>query len=799
MLFKNLFTVLRRYPASVLLNTAGLTVAFAAFLVIVMQVRFEYGFDRGLPGAERVFRVELGWDGSFQTVLNQPLIDHLTDASAHIEAASLFETGNHLDTDFRIERSNGLRDVFRMRRTRATPAIVPTLGLELLEGDSAELNVPDRVLIPASMARKMFPGERAAGHKLIGEGFDLTVGGVYRDFPVNSVFPNSLIQGHPWKNSRDNSNYMFFVRLDDPAADDDVRQAMNRIVRAFYEIPADAPEAAAAVRLVNVRDIYFEHDVRYESLSPKGNRTTTDILLAIALLVIAIAAINFINFASALAPLRMKMMNLQKILGAGVRQLRLSLLFEAAVIALAAYVLALWVVAALAATPFAQYVSADISPGANASLAGWGVFAALGTGLLAGLYPAVYMTSFRPILAIRGSFGTSASGRRYRIVLVGLQYVISLTLIVAALFVNLQNRHLTRLDLGFDKEQVAVVTLTQDLLAHRDRLVERLKSDAAVENVAFALQKFGADEANYMGWGRDYKDLGQISFKCLPVSEEFLRTLGIPVAEGRDFSPADALRAPGTYIFNRKARELYAMELGDFIEQTQVDATGQHTFGWGEIVGFIPDSVRLYSQHRSEDPIAFFLGGTLQWSDVPAASTMHYCYIRIAAGADPLAAARRIVKTVCDLSPFGCDIEFMDTVVNSLYRSELRSGVLITAFSVLAILVSLMGVFGLVLFETQYRRKEIGIRKVNGATSASILGMFNRRFAAIVLASFAVAAPLAWWGVGAWLSNFRSAVPRHAWVFAAALAVVLLITAVTVTLRSWHTANENPVDSVKTE
>mgnify|MGYP001451579409 FL=1 len=161
--------------------------------------------------------------------------------------------------------------------------------------------------------------------------------------------------------------------------------------------------------------------------------------------------------------------------------------------------------------------------------------------------------------------------------------------------------------------------------------------------------------------------------------------------------------------------------------------------------------------------------------------------------------AGRIRRAIADISPFDHDIEFMDTVVDSLYRNELKAGALISLFSLLAILVSLMGVFGLVLFETQYRRKEIGIRKVNGATSGSILRMFNRRFALIVLASFLIAVPVSWYGVGEWLRNFRSAVPLYPWVFLAALAIVLSITVLTVTVRSWRTANENPVKSVKTE
>lgn len=178
---------------------------------------------------------------------------------------------------------------------------------------------------------------------------------------------------------------------------------------------------------------------------------------------------------------------------------------------------------------------------------------------------------------------------------------------------------------------------------------------------------------------------------------------------------------------------------------------------------------------------------------------LSYCYIRIAPGADLSAAVEHIRRSLHSVTPLEPDIEFLDTAVDTLYRKDFRAGVLVSAFSALAIFVSLMGVFGLVLFETQHRRKEIGIRKVCGATSASVLRMFNLRFVRIVLVSFLVAAPLARYGVSVWLRGFVDAVPLSAWVFFAALAIVLAITVLTVTVRSWRTAGENPVDSVKTE
>lgn len=809
MLAKHLSTTLRRYSASVALNVAGLTVAFAAFLVILMQVRFERSYDSWIPDAGCVFRVELAYaeEGPFQTYLSHPLINELTAASPHIVAGSLCELSKHLDMELKVEHSNGKQDFFHEHVMRCTPELLEVLGIRLTEGDAEGLREPRGMVLPRSMARRMFGNEPAVGQRLQlngstavamgnpGDDTSFAVSGVYEDIPDNSVFDNTILWGHPWYNSyKGNCNYMCFIRIDRPDALPEVEEILKAKTREFYTGWL-GEESRATVRLTAVRDIYYENDIDYELFTAKGNRRVTDVLLAIALLVIGIASINYVNFASAMAPVRMKSINLQKILGAGAGELRAALLAESAATAAVSYLIALVLVALLADSPLADYVDADMSPGANLGLIGQCALLALGVGVVAGIYPALYMTSFRPILAVKGNFATSAAGRRYRMVLVGVQYVISTALIVATLFVNLQNRYLRRFDVGYDRHQVAVATLTPGLYAQRDALIGDLKSFAGIEEVAFAYQRFGGEEG-FMGWGRGYKEVeGEINYKVLLASPEILRVLGIRPAEGRDFSPADRLREPCSYIFNQTARRMWNMETGDYVSQNDL-INGQHIAGWGEVIGFLPDDFSAYSRHRAEEPFAFCVFGTINWGDGLA---MPYCYVRIAAGTDLRAAVGHIRKAIDRLSPTPCDIELLDTVVDSLYRKDRKIGVLVTLFSALAIAISLMGVFGLVLFETQHRRREIGIRKVNGASSASILAMFNRRFAAIVAVGFVVGAPLAGWGVSRWLEGFVSSVPLHTWVFAAALAAVGGITFATVTLRSWRAASENPIRSIKTE
>lgn len=784
-ILKNLFTALRRYPAAVALNVAGLAVAFAAFLVILIEVRFEYGFDTCHPGSERIFRVEMRSPelaDSWFTMLNYPLISDLAGSSAHIEAASALEMlGPGLELE--VPEPNGERRLFRETVKRCNSSFVRVLGLRLTEGDAAGLNTSAGLLLPRRWRGACSATNRPWGGSSGSAGRPARSAAYMQTCLANSVFPNWICRGgsdSDFEPFRSSHNYMCFIRLDSPASRDEVAAEMNRRIRAFYG------SEEVGVRLTCVRDIYFARDILYD-FPTKGNRRMTDILLAVAVLVIVIASINFVNFASALAPVRMKLINLQKILGAGVPSLRLSLLAESVVVAFAAYLAALCLVGCLAGTPFAGYVDADMSFAANpaargvvrAGRAGRGARRRAVSRLLHDLLPS---RAGRP-----GTFSHSAAGRplphgaRRRAV----RHFDRL--IVAALFVGLQNRYLRRYPTGYDRNRVVVVSLTSGALERRDALVGALKSRAEIEEVAFAFQRFGAEE-NFSGWARPYRDRGDISFRVLVVTPEFLRVLGVRPSEGRDFSDADPLREQGTYIFNQTARRRWDMRPGDCISETR------HVSGWGEIAGFLPDGFRAYSRHRPRipsrsssrgpwggrfrSPIAISASLPGRTSPRPWSTSAGRCTPSRRSNPTSSSSIRRSIPSTARIS---------------------APGVLVSAFSVLAIFVSLMGVFGLVLFETQHRRKEIGIRKVCGATSASVLRMFNLRFVRIVLASFLVAAPLARYGVSVWLRGFVDAVPLSAWVFFAALAIVLAITVLTVTVRSWRTAGENPVDSVKTE
>ena len=787
-IYRNLLSVIRRFKMATLLNVAGLSVAFAAFMVIMMQVDYERSFDRCHPGAERVFRVDLSGPDLFSTILPRGFIEEVLKSSPHIEAGTLLNP--FIGEVYFTVTTNGEKHGFREVVQTCHPEIVQTFGFPIIEGSPTCLHQPDKVIIPESMARRLFGHESAVGKALHAEAGiwsksregtkespDLTVGAVYRDFPGNTQLRNAIytaIDNDCMKTDFGASNFICYLRLDDAASANDVEQTFNSH---FDFANIDRPNES--IKLVPLTDIYYLNEGGDGRIFRSGNADVTRILFAIALLILIVAAVNYTNFSTAMTPVRMKSINTQKVLGSSTAMLRLSLLAEAVIICLLSWAVAILIVAGLTDGMMLSFIDADIAPLHNIPLIGLTGAVALLTGIAAGLYPSFYMTSFPPAMVLKGSFGLSPKGRQLRTALVGFQFVISMGLIIAAGFIQLQNHFLRTYSTGFDKEQIAVVELGQSILQRSDEYTNRLKGFAGIEEVAFSSEKIGAQD-EYATQGAIYKG-EEFSYLMIKVSWNFLRVMGISVEEGRDFSESDLRGERPVFIFNDYAKQHLNMELGLF--KYWADYTG-------EIVGFA-ENVQITSlRHENQILCLAMTNGR----------PLPVSYIRLKAGTDIRAAVEHIRKTIAGLDPsYPVDIEFYDSIFDQLYRKETNLRSMITLFGLLAVILSLVGVFGLVVFDSEYRKKEIGIRKVFGSTTQQILVMFNKTYLKIVVVCFVFAAPAAYYAVVKWLENFAYKTPLYWWVFALSFAVVAFVTFATVTFQNWRAANANPVKSLRSE
>ena len=503
-------------------------------------------------------------------------------------------------------------------------------------------------------------------------------------------------------------------------------------------------------------------------------------LLGIAFLILFIAGINFTNLTTSLIPLRLKTINTHRVLGCSIYKLRAISLIESIVICLISYILALFIVNDLSYTPIANWVDADIRLSQYKGLILLTALIAILTGCLAGLYPAIRSTSYAPALVLKGSFGLSPKGKKVRVALIGFQYTVSIALIIVTLFMGLQNHFMTSSEqLGFNKDQVAIVNLTPEIYAkHKPQYIQKLKDYPGIEDVAFSVYELSKeDDMIDLEYARlEDKD---VFFKVFYASENFLSVMDIQVEEGRDFTREDLNKAQSDYIINPAAERDFHLHPGDrFNDRTVLGVSKDFRF----------NSCRIASS-----PFVFALN-----NDIPNPKLVSY--IRFNSKTNLQEAVAHVRETLKEIDPtFPFEISFYNTILNNLYQKEQTLGKLISLFGIMAILISIVGVFGLVLFETQYRRKEIGIRKINGATTGQILLMFNKTYIQIVSVCFIISIPIAWMGTQQWLENFAYKTPLHLWVFIVAFLIILSVTIGTVTFRNWQAANENPVNSVKSE
>lgn len=807
--FRNFLTTLRRYKISSLLNVIGLTLAFTAFYVIMTQVWWELGYNRSLHEADRIYLVENeDWyePGKWSSWLNRPVPERVIASTAGVEVGGCMWGSFGSGTCWTSNEPSFGYNKFSASCGSVSLPFLDVFAFRSVEGDVHDLGKPKSVIVSREAAERM----RVGVGSLIWVDTDepqpdgaMEVVAVFEDFPDNSLLGEcevvkNLGETNLYTTSEWSFNYFVKFR---PGADPDefarqwtnVNQEMQREAAEKRAAAGDAADdddesGIYGVRLSPVSELYFESD----SQAPcrQGSVVTTYTLLGIAVLVIVLAFINFVNFFFALVSVRIRTVNTFKVFGAPASSLRFNFVFEAFGLVLIALLAAWYVSFALQGTEFASYISASLALSQNLEVVGLVAVVAFVMALAASLYPAWYITSFAPALVVKGSFGGTRSGRRLRTLLLGVQFFISIGLIIATSFIRLQHDYMMHYDMGFDKENLLAVRLSERGAVSYDALRQKLLSDPQVKDVTGATSRLVS--VGRMGWGREFKGR-QVAFQSYVVQPDFLRVMGIPITDGRDFLESDFDKELGTMIFNEAARREFEMQVGDringFVSPDE------------QIVGFCADFNFKPLQYGVSPFCFYLLPKKIQQENywhLP-----HVVYVRMTPGADIAAVTAHIRRCIAEVDPRtepgDIVVRVFDEELGLEYDNERKLTAIVGLFALLAVVIALMGVFGLVLFETQHRRREIAVRRVMGASRGEILAMFNRRYVMLVAVCFVLAVPVSIWAVRHWLAGFAYAVPLYWWVFALALAGVLAVTALTVTVRSWRAVNENPAESVKSE
>lgn len=805
-IFKNLLYVLKRFKVSSILNIIGLSVAFAAFLIVIMQVNFELSFDKCHPNAGRIYRVDnanLTTGDMFAIIQPRPLLESFFRSSSQIEQGIVLMPyiGEQYFTITSGNTKNGYKESFSL----TSPDITKIFGFNLLQGNTDCLNDPQNILIPESMAEQIFGNEGALGKQIELEKpiwmkrgqTVLTIGGVYKDFPANTQLNNYIytsLDKDAQANNWDSSNFFGYILLGEGSDPQAITDNFNR----NFDYNSVGLEDVQ-ISLTPLTSIYFKNESQDGLIAKSGNPNTPIILISIAILIIVLAVINYTNFNMALAPQRIKSINTRKVLGSTNISLRLSITAEGVFISILSFILTILIVYILYINKILTFINADLNLVNNIPLIIMGLLIAVIVGIVASLRPAFYLTSYSPALVLKGNFGLSASGQKLRTLLVGFQFFTSIVLIIASAFIYKQNHYMQNFTLGFDTDNIVLTELSAGLWENdKNTLVNKLKENSDIVDVAFTQQKFGASD-QYRQESFKVNDEYQ-PFYYIPVSWNFTQLMDIKAIDGKlpdatyeeNWSPYyknepelwDKYAKSKRYlIINKKMSDTYGIKAGDFVDH----------FGTGEQVLAVIDNIKFTSLRKESSNLALVIND-------PYALPAAFIYIRIKAGADIRHAMSYIEKTFSEIDPaFPVKLEFYNQVYDTLYKHEKDMEKIISLFSFLAIIISIVGVFGLVMFECEYKQKEISVRKVLGSSITEILQLFNKTYIRIFLICFILSVPVTYYIVANWLNNFVYKTTISWWVFILSGLGVSIIIILTVSWQSWRAATANPVDALKNE
>ena len=792
-----------------------MTAAFAALYIILVQVHYDLTYNRAIPDSERVYLMTLPSFGAGETkqqsFLARPFAEYFLEENIYVEAYGVAQLDDVNKVNVIVGEGTAAK-THSVTFAQMTSGALKTFGIQPVMGSLEDIGEGGYVAISETAAERLGVAvDSVLQLESWGQTNYFVVRAIYKDLPVASDLKNiEVIRCNQLEeqdlNSTSNWSYQYFVKL---RSTEDKALCEEVISKKYAEIMAQELKRYRGMQhsdpsfykqldkletfiddihctLMPIRDLYYDDTLEWSVGQEQGNKTSTITLMIVAALIVIITLINYVNFFFAQVPMRIRGVNTRKILGSSRAALVGRFLAESAVLVAIALVLAVVVVLLFCSTEWVHYISCDLALSKNMVVAVLTVGIALVMTLMAGLYPAMYATSFPPALAIKGSFGMSQKGKSLRYALIGLQFVISIAFIICAIFLKKQHSYMMNYDMGFNKECLITANIPLNSLDERDAFSSELLNNPNIKEVAWSQDRMVADMR--MTWGR-WRNGEQMMINVMPVSWNYLQVMGIEVFEGRDFLPSDE-KGNGAIILNEYAKKKYNLNLEEVIEWngTPFPATG-----------FCRD-FHFKPLHEESDAFAFYIYDTEIQNRY---YTTPHLTLRTIENADIKAVFDAIRATTDKILPdYGSEkvkINFFDEELGENYQKEQQLTTTISLFTMLAIIISLMGVLGLVIFETQYRRKEIGIRRVNGATVREILVMFNRKFMIIVGICFIIAAPISYFITDYYFSTFAYRAPIAVWVFVVALLAVLFITALVVTLASLRTATSNPVEALRTE
>ncbi|GEP97802.1 ABC transporter permease [Chitinophaga cymbidii] len=790
---KTAFRNLARHRFYAAINILGLAFGLAACWLIVLYAADELSFDRYHRHADRIYRVvqHARWNNNdlHEAPTSAPFAPAMKAEFPEIqEAVRIVAEGDGIITynDKKVHK----KDIFF-----ADPNVFNVFTWPFLYGDPATaLASPNAIVLTETLARQLFGDPQKALDQTIffSNNFPNKVTGVLQDIPPHSHLRFSALRSLPANYTGDWQQFGLYTYL---LLKPGIRQAdLEKKLPSFADktIKKIMRIDDYKIELQPLTSIHLHSDLAFE-ISANGSISRIYMFIAIAALILMIAVINYMNLSTARASTRIREVGVRKAIGSGKRELTLLFITEALLITFVAAMAAILIVQL--ALPYFNYIT-----GKELSMGRFGIaptllliaaFAVL-TGVVSGAYPALFLSRFSTIPALKGQMGGLSSNILLRKSLVVFQFVVTVVMIAGSIIIYQQLQYAMHKDLGFNKEQVLTFHIhDQEVRKQVSALKSRLLQHPAVEAVAVAGNPIGNNDIGGMGFRFETADgsftTGSTIAQELLVDADYIPALQITMLQGRNFSTqADRYSAA---IINETMMKKVGLKdaVGKRIQFRIGDTkeTGERT-----IVGVIRDFHTYSIQHKVE-PMVMMMP--------PVASMEDNLYLRLAKGrtAEGLAFVNKVYAQFDKANP--AEFHFLDQNFARQYAMEEKQGKLALTFTVLAVLIACLGLLGLAIFTSEQRKKEIGVRKVLGAGVSDIAAMLSAEFLKLVMIAAVVALPVAWLVMDRWLQGFAYRVNIQWWVLALAGVAAAVIALVTVITQAVKAALANPVNSLRAE
>ena len=766
-------------------NVIGLAAGLACSFFILLWVQDELSFDSFHTEKDQIYRVmqhaTFGGRKGTQSAIPMPLDNILDEQYPEITHSVLMSWDSNMVVALDEQ-------AFRADGRYFGPDLFKVFTFPLIVGDpDTALQNPESIVLSESMAEKYFGVDWKTRDDILGTTFrienriDMTLTGVFEDIPANSTMKFDFVlpieefnRRNEWVHAWTNNGLRLFVRLRKDADPVAVSAKIEGLIR------ENNSQWETELFLQSITDMYLRSD--YEDGVLVGGRIKyVRIFLLVALFIILIASINFMNLATARSAQRAREIGVRKLVGANRTLLARQFLGESILLSIIAFILAQFFVFALLPS-FNALTQKSVSVSLLDTTL-WLQFGgiALMTGLLAGSYPALYLSSLNVIGVLRSSKGNISHGAGIRKGLVVFQFMMSIILIVGTITVYKQLGYIHSKDLGVDRENVIYMDFEGGIKAQFNTFKNELLQEPGIVSVSAGSQNplsIGQNTMYVDFEGKDPKDT--TLYNIISTEIGFVETMGIEMDQGRVFSEVFGTDS-SNYIINEKAAKAMGMEdpIGKRLELWDIEGT---------IIGVMKD-FHMRSLYQPIDPVIFRL-------DHESAQIM---FVRLDAGqtAEGIASLERVFKAFNPEYPF--EFRFMDEQFKDTYRSESVIGTLANVFTFMAVLIACLGLFGLASFTAERRTKEIGIRKVLGASISNIVLLLSRDFLLLVLGAFAVAAPISYIVMNNWLNEFAFHTDLGIGVLGLAGMASILIAGLTVSWQSIRAAVANPASSLRSE